>query len=195
MSGGEQDELDVSKAALAQIAKGITDTLAELKELGSVGMSAMGGGFTALKLSGLQTGHEGLTSQLDTFCERWGWGVRSLVQEANDFAAGVGLTAGLVHEQDQYVKGGFKVLANAVVGGSPYASEEEVTGKDWGQILATNPYTNLRDADFSAGSAVKAGESSDQAWQQAWDDLNHKVDGKLVDVTRDHDQAGGGEHR
>lgn len=192
---GEPGDLDVSQAALAQIAKGITDTLAELRELGPAGLGNTGGGFTQLKLTGLQTGNDGLTSQLDTFCERWGWGVRSLVQEANGFAAGVGLSAGLVHEQDQYVQGGFKVLANAVLGGSPYASEQEVTDKDWGQILATNPYTNLRDADYSAESALESAQNTDQAWQQTWDDLNHNVHGKLVDLTRDQGQAGGGEHR
>ncbi|MFH7599670.1 hypothetical protein WDV06_31910 [Streptomyces racemochromogenes] len=190
---GEQGELDVSKAALAQIAKGITDTLAELRELGPAGLGNTGGGFTQLKLTGLQSGHQALTSQLDAFCERWGWGVRSLVQEANRFAAGVGLSAGLVHEQDQYVQGGFKVLANAVLGGNPYASEQEVTDKDWGQILGTNPYTNLRDADYSAESALTSAVNTDQAWQQTWDEVdpNPDVDRKLADLTPHHDQAGG----
>ncbi|MEU8436094.1 hypothetical protein AB0F18_24955 [Streptomyces sp. NPDC029216] len=191
---GEQGELDVSKAALAQIAKGITDTLTELRELGPAGLGNTGGGFTQLKLSGLQSGHEGLTSLLDTFCERWGWGVRTLVREANVLAAGVGLSAGMVHEQDQYVQGGFKVLANAVLGGSPYASEQEVMDKDWGQILATNPYTNLRDADFSAESTLKSAQNSDQAWKQTWEEVAPRREfdtSKLSDLSRDHGRAGG----
>ncbi|MFD0353029.1 hypothetical protein ACFVHW_04655 [Streptomyces sp. NPDC127110] len=192
---GEQGELDVSKAALGQIAKGITDTLSELKELGSIGTASMGGGFTELKLSGMQTGHETVTSMLDAFCERWGWGVRSLVQEANEFAAGVGLSAGLVHEQDQYIQGGFKVMANAVLGGNPHTSEQEVTGKDWGEVLASNPYTNLRDADFSAESAVKSKAATDRAWAQTWEDIAPRREtdpSRLAELSRDRD---GGEQR
>ncbi|GLX18866.1 hypothetical protein [Streptomyces lavendulae] len=192
---GEQGELDVSKAALGQIAKGITDTLSELKELGSIGTASMGGGFTELKLSGMQTGHETVTSMLDAFCERWGWGVRSLVQEANEFAAGVGLSAGLVHEQDQYLQGGFKVMANAVLGGNPHASEQEVTGKDWGEVLASNPYTNFRDADFSAESALKSKDVTDRAWAQTWEDIAPRRDvdpSRLAELSRDRD---GGEQR
>lgn len=71
---GDGSDLDVSKQALALIAQGITASLAELKELGSVGTASMGGGFTELALSGMETGHESLASTLGTFCERWGWG-------------------------------------------------------------------------------------------------------------------------
>ncbi|EFL15241.1 hypothetical protein [Streptomyces sp. C] len=102
---GDGSDLDVSKQALGQIADGITKTLAELKELGMVGTASMGRGFSDLSLSGLETGHDGLTSSFNAFCERWEWGVRALVQQGNDFAANVGLSAGLVHEQDQYIQG------------------------------------------------------------------------------------------
>ncbi|MEU3470783.1 hypothetical protein ABZ716_23060 [Streptomyces sp. NPDC006687] len=194
MTGGGQDELDVSKRALGQIAQGITDALAELRELGSVGMAGMGDGFTELKLTSLQSGHDGLTATLDTFCERWAWGVRSLVQEANTFAYNVGLSAGLVYERDQYVEGGFKVLANAVLGGSPYASEQDVTGRDWDQILATNPYTNLRDADYSAASVVESAQKTDAAWKQTWEDIAPRPDTeKSAEVHREH--RADGEHR
>ncbi|MEU3724328.1 hypothetical protein [Streptomyces sp. NPDC031705] len=192
---GEQGDLDVSKAALGQIAKGITDTLSELKELGSIGSASVGGGFTALKLSGMQSGHEGLTSLLDTFCERWGWGVRALVQEGNEFAAGVGLSAGLVHEQDQYVQGSFKVLANAVLGGSPYASEQEVIGQDWDGILANSPYNNLQNADYGAESVIQSLDSTDRAWKQTWEDIapRREIDpSKAAEPTRERD---GGEQR
>ncbi|MCX5376753.1 hypothetical protein [Streptomyces sp. NBC_00091] len=188
---GEPGDLDVSKAALGQIAQGITDTLAELKELGSVGTASMGGGFTELKLSGLQSGHEGLTSLLDTFCERWGWGVRSLVQEANAFAYNVGLSAGLVHEQDQYVQGSFKVLANTALGGSPYASEEEVIGKGWDEVLANSPANNLRNADYSPESVVRGAEATGQAWEQTWEDVSPRQDtSRLTEIARDRNLGG-----
>ncbi|MFB7179730.1 hypothetical protein ACFCYI_18760 [Streptomyces sp. NPDC056257] len=168
---GDGADLDVSKQALGQIAKGITDSLAELKELGSVGTASMGGGFTELGLSGLETGHAGLTSTLDTFCERWGWGVRSLVQQGNAFAKGVGLSAGLVHEQEQYIQGSFKVVTNAALG-NPYASEKEIIDKDWGEVLSDNPITQIRDADYSPESFDEATKNGNEAWKTAVRDVN-----------------------
>ncbi|MGW6577163.1 hypothetical protein ACWGAN_34005 [Streptomyces sp. NPDC054945] len=161
----------MSKPALAQIAKGITDSLAELKEVGSVGSASMGGGFTALALSGMETGHEGLASTLGTFCERWGWGVRSLVQQGNAFAMKVGLSAGAMYEQDQYIQGSFKVVANAALG-NPYAEEKDIIAKDWGGVLSDNPITQIRDADYSRESFDQATENGSEAWKSAVRDLN-----------------------
>ncbi|AZM89269.1 MULTISPECIES: hypothetical protein [Streptomyces] len=182
---GEGSDLDVSKQALGQIADGITKTLAELKELGMVGTASMGRGFSDLSLSGLETGHDGLTSSFNAFCERWEWGVRSLVQQGNDFAANVGLSAGLVHEQDQYIQGGFKVLVNSALG-NPYASEGDITGKDWGEVLADNPYTQVRDADYSAESFQRADRNSTEAWKGAVRDVNSSdtlLHNQLLDAT------------
>ncbi|WP_328962910.1 hypothetical protein [Streptomyces virginiae] len=161
----------MSKPALAQIAKGITDSLAELKEVGSVGSASMGGGFTALALSGMETGHEGLASTLGTFCERWGWGVRSLVQQGNAFAMKVGLSAGAMYEQDQYIQGSFKVVANAALG-NPYAEEKDIIAKDWGGVLSDNPITQIRDADYSRESFARATENGNESWKSAVRDLN-----------------------
>ncbi|MEU7066269.1 hypothetical protein ACIGQE_05780 [Streptomyces sp. NPDC053429] len=168
---GDGADLDVSKQALGQIAEGITKALAELKELGMVGTASMGRGFSDLSLSGMETGHDGLTSSFGSFCERWEWGVRSLVQQGNAFAAKVGLSAGLVHEQDQYIQGSFKVLANSAMG-NPYASEDDITKKGWGDVLADNPYTQIRDADYSPESFERANENSKEAWKGAVRDLN-----------------------
>ncbi|MEV6684192.1 hypothetical protein AB0N28_02420 [Streptomyces sp. NPDC051130] len=168
---GDGADLDVSKQALGQIAEGITKALAELKELGMVGTASMGRGFSDLSLSGMETGHDGLTSSFGSFCERWEWGVRSLVQQGNAFAAKVGLSAGLVHEQDQYIQGSFKVLANSAMG-NPYASEDDITKKGWGDVFADNPYTQIRDADYSPESFERANENSKEAWKGAVRDLN-----------------------
>ena len=81
----------------------------------------------------------------------------------------MGLSAGVVHEQDQYIQGTFKVAVNAGIG-NPYASEEEITGKGWGEVLSDNPYTQVRDADYSMDSFRRAGDNSLQAWKNtAWD--------------------------
>ncbi|WP_405830574.1 hypothetical protein [Streptomyces sp. NBC_00105] len=168
---GDGADLDASKQALGEIAKGITDSLAELRELGSVGTAGMGGGFTELGLTGWETGHEGLTSTLGTFCERWGWGVRSLVQQGNTFAMNVGLSAGVVYEQDQYIQGSFKVVTNAALG-NPYAAEKDVIDKDWGEVFSDNPITQIRDADYSLESFGQATENGNEAWKTAVRDVN-----------------------
>jgi len=168
MSGNEPDVV-APKEALKLITKGINDSLGELKELGMVGEASMGRGFSDLKLTGMQLGHGGLTAAFGSFCERWEWGVRTLVQEGNDFAKDVGLSAGLLHEQDQYIQGSFKVLANSAMG-NPYADEDDITKKSWGGVLSDNPYTQVRDADYSAESFQKAQDNSVQAWKNtAWD--------------------------
>ncbi|MGH3309555.1 MAG: hypothetical protein ACRDP3_03060 [Streptomyces sp.] len=166
---GDKADLAAPAEALKLITKGITDSMGELKELGMVGEASMGRGFSDLALTGLQLGHTGLTSTLESFCERWEWGVRTLIQEGNNFAHGVGLSAGVLHEQDQYIQGSFKVLTNSAMG-NPYATEEEITKKSWGEVAASNPYTHFRDADYSAESFQKAQENSTQAWKNtAWD--------------------------
>ncbi|MER5888808.1 hypothetical protein ABT160_33705 [Streptomyces sp. NPDC001941] len=162
-------DLAASKEALGQITQGINGALGELKELGMVGEASMGRGFSDLQLSGMETGHDGLTSTLKSYCERWEWGVRALVQQGNVFALQVGLSAGVFHEQEQYLEGSFKVLTNSAMG-NPYATEDEITSKDWGQVLSSNTFTHIRDADYSAGSFETARQNSLQAWKDtAWD--------------------------
>ncbi|MEU6892287.1 hypothetical protein ABZ934_10905 [Streptomyces sp. NPDC046557] len=188
---GDGVDLDVSKQALGQIAEGITKALAELKELGMVGTASMGRGFSDLSLSGMETGHDGLTSSFGSFCERWEWGVRSLVQQGNDFAAKVGLSAGLVHEQEQYIQGSFKVLANSAMG-NPYASEDDITKKGWGDVLADNPYTQIREADYSPESFEQANENSKEAWKGAVRDLNSSktlLPNQIIDATGLRDEV------
>ncbi|WP_326687328.1 hypothetical protein OIE63_09295 [Streptomyces sp. NBC_01795] len=165
----KEPELAAPKSALKLITKGINDSLDELQELGMVGQASVGRGFSDVALTGMQLGHEGLTSAFGDFCDRWEWGVRALIQEGNSFAEGVGLAGGAVHQQDQYIQGTFKVAVNAGMG-NPYATEEEITGKDWGEVLSNNAYTQIRDADYSKESFQTARENSVQAWKNtAWD--------------------------
>ncbi|MFE1384337.1 hypothetical protein ACFW6S_35870 [Streptomyces sp. NPDC058740] len=165
----DDPDLAASKEALNQIATGLTGVLGELEELGMVGEAGMGRGFSDLRLTGMETGHDALTATLRTYCERWEWGVRSLVQKGSVYAELVGLSAGVFHEQEQYIGDAFKVLTNAGMG-NPYASEDEITRKDWGEVLSSNTFTHVRDADYSAGSFDRARENSLQAWKgTAWD--------------------------
>ncbi|MFF4018638.1 hypothetical protein [Streptomyces sp. NPDC001843] len=165
MSGGDND---LTADGLGLIAKGLTDALGELKELGMVGEAGAGRGFGDIALSGLELGHEGLTGALESFCERWEWGVRSLINEGNGFAVRTGLAAGTYYENDQYVKGTFKVVENAAIG-NPYASEEEVEKMGWGDIAKSGAFGG--DVDYSKASFDQALANSEQGWKDAGRDV------------------------
>ncbi|MFE5599311.1 hypothetical protein ACFQ8O_08985 [Streptomyces coelicoflavus] len=161
---------DLAAIGLDDIAKGLTLALGELKELGMVGEAGAGRGFGDLALSGLDLGAEGLTSAFGSFCERWEWGVRSLIYEGNGFALKTGLAAGTYYETDQYVEGAMKVGVNSVMG-NPHASEEQITGKSWNEVLSDNVVTQVRDADYSKESFEQAWDNSVQGWRDAGRDV------------------------
>nr|WP_202501703.1 hypothetical protein [Streptomyces sp. SID5785] len=151
---------------LQEITEGITRTLEELREVGMVGEASAGRGFDNVSLTGMQVGYSGLASAFTSFCERWEWGVRSLVAEGNALAKGAGLSAGVYYETDQYVDGSLKVITNSVIG-NPNLTEEEVTRKDWGTLVKDNNLVS--DPDWSGGSFSDAWDDSKKAYGQAED--------------------------
>jgi hypothetical protein len=164
-NGGNGKDLQVD--GLDLIAQGITNTLSELEQLGLTGWAGAGRGFSELKLSGLELGHDDLTSAFASFCERWEWGVRALVEEGNGFAQAVGLSAGTFHETEQYIEGSFKVLANSLIG-NPYATEDEVTKTSWGGLVDGNAFAH---PDYSAQSFRHAADVGEQSLEQAKQDF------------------------
>ncbi|MDT9688606.1 hypothetical protein Q5762_09620 [Streptomyces sp. P9(2023)] len=166
MSGGEGDE-DLATSGLGEIADGLTLALSELKELGMDSMAGAGRGFGDIALPGLALGHEGLTGKFTSFCERWEWGVRALINEGNRFAAATGLSAGTYHETEQYVEGTFKIVTNAAIG-NPYASEDEVTKQSWGDVATSGVFGGV---DYSKESFEQAKDNSAQGWKDAGRDL------------------------
>ncbi|QGZ50451.1 hypothetical protein GPZ77_20645 [Streptomyces sp. QHH-9511] len=165
--GGGEAGKDLATSGLDEIANGLTLALGELKELGMDSMAGEGRGFGAIALPGLALGHEGLTGTFSSFCERWEWGVRALINEGNTFAVATGLSAGTYHETEQYLEGTFKIVTNAAIG-NPYASEDEVTKQGWGDI-ATSGY--LGGVDYSKESFDEARANSAQGWKDAGRDL------------------------
>ncbi|MBK3580706.1 hypothetical protein JHN63_44425 [Streptomyces sp. MBT65] len=163
-NGGE----DLKAEGLELIAKGLTEALGELRELGMVGVAGAGRGFNDIGLSGLELGKDDVTDAFGSFCTRWEWGVRTLINEGNKFALGVGLSAGTYYETEQYVEGTFKVVANAAIG-NPYASEDEVTRQSWGDIYNSGIYSG--NTDFSADSWKQANENVEQGWKDAGRDV------------------------
>ncbi|WP_282795840.1 hypothetical protein [Streptomyces sp. CC224B] len=169
---------DLQTGGLPQIAQGITMALDELRELGMQGAAGAGRGFDDIALTGLELGHGELTAAFGTFCARWEWGVRSLVNEGNGFARGVGLSAGTFHEVDTYVEGALKIVVNAAnSGGNPYASEEDITRKSWGELAGQRPFS---DTDYSADSFRDAGDTVEQTWKDtARDAMTSPLTGPL----------------
>ncbi|MER7686659.1 hypothetical protein [Streptomyces sp. NPDC097610] len=167
MTGGGNGGEDLKSVGLDLIAKGLTEALAELNELGMVGEAGAGRGFADIALSGLELGHEGLTGEFKSFCERWEWGVRSLVNEGNAFAVKTGLSAGTYYETERYVEGSFKVVANSAIG-NPYATEDEVTQKGWKDIATSGAYGGV---DYSKASFDQAMDNSAQGWKDAGRDV------------------------
>lgn len=168
----------VDPATLDRIAGGIRDVVTELDGLGITGSGDAGLGFGGVSLSGMQLGHSGLQSALDEFADNWGWGVRGLVNGANDMAVKLGLAAGTYHDQENYAQGIMKVAANDLAG-DLRSSDAEVTGSTWSQLVDHN-VDQLAHPDYSVASAEAAADHAGETWQERVDDtLNSQSLGAL----------------
>ncbi|MEU7184578.1 hypothetical protein [Streptomyces sp. NPDC045369] len=169
MSAGDGYQLD--QQALQQVSKGINDAISELKELGFDSQAQLGHGFEKIQLTGMEAGHAELASTFESFCERWTWGVRALVHEANSFARRLDLSAGLYHEQEQYVSDQLKITANAAIG-DPSLSSEEIKKKSWKQIRDDNPISHIGDTDYdiNSGATRESFERVRSSWEQTKQD-------------------------
>ncbi|MBT2544827.1 hypothetical protein J7E99_29995 [Streptomyces sp. ISL-44] len=157
-------DLEVSPAAVKNIQDGLRAAISELRESGDAAGASMGSGLSDLSMTGMEAGHAGLATDFEDFCERWEWGVRSLVQDASTLAQSLGIAAGTVWEEDQYQQGAFKVVANAAYG-NPHASEDEIEQKAWGDIFRWDVYK----PDYSAESFEKSGEDIKETWSDTKD--------------------------
>ncbi|MFH8614659.1 hypothetical protein ACH4E8_06205 [Streptomyces sp. NPDC017979] len=179
MSGGEDLKLD--EESRQRITKGLRAAVSELRDAGSSTGAALGKGFSGLSLTGMEMGHHGLSTDFEDYCERWEWGVRALVQDANALAAKLGLAAGIIWESDQYVQGMMKVGVNSVIG-NPHASEDEVIKQDWGDVLRPDAL----DPDYSGASFDRAREEAAQTWKDTGRTvLTEGSVGQRVDLVND----------
>lgn len=159
--GTDGTDLNFDEVSVAKFTQGVGATIDELGDLGGATGSVMGKGFSQLSMTGMETGHHGLSVDFEDFCERWEWGVRALVNDAGQIANRLGLAAGTLWEHDQYVAGSLKVGVNALMGGNPHASEEEITQQDWGEVFTPDHL----DPDWSGESFERAGEEIEQTWK------------------------------
>jgi len=151
---------DLQVVGLALIADGIDKVLGELGKLGfadKVGWSGAGRGFDDLEMDGVTIGDDAVGTVFHSFCERWQWGVRSLVAEGNSFAEAIGLAAGTEYQADQTVKNSLKVGLNSLEG-NPYASEDQIEKQSWSQLATPAAL----DPDYSAKSFEDGATNSEQ---------------------------------
>lgn len=177
-------DLEVSAAAVKNIQDGLRAAIAELRESGDAAGASQGAGFSDLSMTGMEAGHMGLATDFEDFCELWEWGVRSLVQNASALAGNLGIAAGTVWEEEQYMQGAFKVAANAAYG-NPHASEDEIEQKSWDDIWRADVYK----PDYSAESFEKSRQEMKQTWSDTGDKLASS--GKIGSIKDLLDQAGG----
>jgi hypothetical protein len=150
---GEFGDLHIDRGSVKALTDGLKGVMGELKELGGFGSdvtSQQGAGFGGMSMSGLEAGHGQLADSFEKFCERWEWGVRALVADANVLADKLGLAAGMVHEQDKYVSGTLKVGLNSLTG-NPYATEDEVAKQSYGDIVTPDAPETMADAKENFG--------------------------------------------
>ncbi|MEV7424186.1 hypothetical protein [Streptomyces sp. NPDC091212] len=160
MGSGGGEDLNVGAESVQLITNGLRAIVSELGEVGTGTGSVLGKGFSGLSITGMEAGHHGLSVDFEDYCERWEWGVRALVQDANTIASKLGLAAGIVWEEDRYVQGTMKIAVNAAVG-NPYASEDEVTEQGWGDVL-TPDYLS---PDYSRESFERTADEAGQTWK------------------------------
>lgn len=150
------DGYQVSPQLLREASAGINATIGELKTLGITEAAEEGRGFGNLALSGMQIGNQDLCTAFSSFCDRWSWGVRTMVKEGNQIASLLGLSAGTYSDMETYAVGVFKDAFNAVAG-DPHAGET-VEQKSFGQIVTADA------PNYSAASWQRTARHAGTTW-------------------------------
>lgn len=178
--GGDNSDLKVSKETLDEIAGGLRSAMGELKEVGAGTGELQGAGFSKLSMTKLEVGGNSLAEAFDGFCDQWEWGVRGLIENASGLARDLGLAAGTFWEEEQYIKGTFKVALNAVLPtGNPDASEAQIEHQGWGSILTPDG------PDYSGKSFDQAAQNMDETWKKTGENLMTKGQGGLFTSVAD----------
>lgn len=174
--------LQVDPEALKQAAAGITGVIDGLSTAPVSGSYAaqMGRGFDDLKLTGRQMSAADAKSSMDDFCDRWEWGMRSLIQTANDIAKKLDIGAGMYAEQEKFAANSLKDAANDLAG-DPSLQQKSVTLADGTVVKGTDDMSAgelfdhnsdmLTHPDVSAESVNEATESMKASASSALSDL------------------------
>jgi hypothetical protein len=135
MTVGADGGFEVDYGLLAKAAEGINGVISQLSDLGIVETGEEGRGFALLDLDAEGLGVPALASAFSGFTGRWSWGVRTLVQDGNQFAQRLGLSAGVYADTERYLTGVIKVAVNAAWG-DPHLSNQQVGDESYGKIFS-----------------------------------------------------------
>ncbi len=135
MAGGAGGGFEVDYALLGEAAEGINGVISQLSDLGIVETGEEGRGFALLDMDSEGLGVPSLMSAFSGFTSRWSWGVRTLVQDGNQFAQRLGLAAGVYADTERYLSGVIKVAVNAAWG-DPHLSNQQVENESYGSIFS-----------------------------------------------------------
>jgi len=176
----------VDPADLTAAARGIETVI---EELSSMGIDALAGGqqgrgFDQLSLTGMQLGSGSLRDVLDIYRNRWQWGVRELVQDAQAIAQALDLAAGTNLAVDQHVTDAWKVLGASTFA-DPRAGEREVLDSSWGDLAS-----GATSSDYGADSFATAFDASKQTWTSVVRDAGENPPGVAGLPHRIRDMAG-----
>jgi hypothetical protein len=167
------DGFTVDRAALAETAQGINGVISALEPLGIEETAGVGRGFSGLALSGLQAGDEELASAFGNFCDRWSWGVRSLVQDGNQFAQRLGLNAGTYNMVEEQLTGAAKNVTDALAG-DPHLTDQQAASASWSE-----------DAGLITGQDTPEGQmtwsQAEQAAGQQWTAVAGQAEQRATD--------------
>ncbi|WP_067885253.1 type VII secretion target [Nocardia vaccinii] len=163
------DKLQVDPKVLQQAADGINGVIKELQTIGMSEEAMAGRGFDSLKLSGLTIGTDGLKTAFDSFCDKWEWGVRALMQDANVIAQSLGLAAGSYHMEDEYFSGVLKIAA-VDLAGDPNISDDKARNMSWSQI-GNQELSDYTTSGYNLQSFETAGHNAMTNWGQAFQQM------------------------
>lgn len=162
------EELQVQPEVLKQAETGINAIIGELSGLGVKETGAQGRGFALLTLSPLQAGKASVQSAFESFCDRWSWGVRSLVQSANSMAQSVGLAAGRYQMMDQAAQNALKEVYSHLFS-DPHLTKDDIDKRSWGDTLSDNGFNAIMHPDYT-----------DKSFQDMLTQLNK--DGQVIKI-------------
>lgn len=151
------DGFTVDRAALTETAQGLNDVIGQLTSLGLSESADVGRGFSELALSGQQAGDGNLAGAFSDFCDRWSWGVRALVQDGNQFAQRLGLSAGLYNTVENQNIGALKDLTASALA-DPHLTDTQAENSSWAQATG-RAQPNDPNANMTDQQAVKTMEN------------------------------------
>lgn len=179
--------------AAKQVEQGLKAATKELEETGYFSITAQQGhGFQFMMMSGMEMGSGELADVFSQFCGRWGTGIHGKMQQLNDIAYKLGLSAGLYHEQEQYVN---DTLKEVVVTSGSYNPQEGIAegdkagekswGEVWGDVKPRMPEVDTSQPDWGAmgdqwgqvGEDFSTSPYQDVAGPDRWDDSDWQWDG------------------